>query len=152
MHKNILLIEDNPHKRKKITDFISQFDDSVEISESESYTSGWQSLIGGSYSLVILDMSLPTYDVSEGESGGRFRTFGGKELARKMKRKGVPSNFFFVTQYESFNDVNGTQTLDSIKNELKSEYGDRCLGVIHFDTSSKVWKEEFKIMLEKGLK
>ncbi len=151
MGYQILLVEDNNHKRVKIVDVIHEINNEAIVTEALSYTSGWQNLLDKSFDLVVLDMSLPTYDVTGSEPGGKFRTFGGKEIARKIKRRGIKSKFFFITQYESFNNVNGTQSLKSIEEELILEYADQCVGVIYFDSSNVIWKEKLNKMINKGL-
>lgn len=148
---NILLVEDNRHKREKIIDILSDLEPDFIITEALSYTSGWKQLTSSSFNLILLDMSLPTFDICKTESGGKFRTYGGKELARKMKRRQIKTKFIFITQYESFNDLNGTQTLQSIEKELKIEYKEQCVGVIHFDTSSSLWKKALQNMICSGI-
>ena len=151
MAPRLLLIEDNRHKRQKICSLISEWNLSTDIMEARSYTSGWQALQDKEFDLVILDMSLPTYDTNENETGGKFRTFGGKEIVRRIARRNIKTKFVFITQYSSFNDTSVTQSLGSIEEELISDYGDQCLGVIRFDTATTEWKETLIGILSKEL-
>jgi DNA-binding NarL/FixJ family response regulator len=92
-----LIIEDNPYKRDKIKKLLlGKFE--MKIEEADSFTSGWQYLSNDKFDLICLDMSLPTFDQDEIHGGGEFRAFGGKELARKMKRRKIDSKFIVITQ------------------------------------------------------
>jgi len=139
---NILLVEDSRYKRDRIIDHILNDNNSIKIDEAYSFTSGWQKLIKKEYDLIILDMSLPTYDKTEQEQGGKFRTFGGRELARKLIRHNISSNFLFITQYRSFSDTGDSHTLQSLEKEFEQMFDKQYLGIIYFDTSSTLWKAE----------
>lgn len=73
----ILVIEDESPKRKHIEDFISSRGNGVgmTILRSQSVSSALDVLDEVTPDLIILDMSLPTYEISETESGGRPQGF-----------------------------------------------------------------------------
>ncbi|HIF9079602.1 TPA: response regulator [Photobacterium damselae] len=140
MYKNILIVEDNAFKRDKIISFLNEeFDLSIDI--AMSFTSGWQELSKKIYDVVILDMSLPTYDITGSDKGGNFRTFGGRELARKMKRRKIMSKKIFITQYDSFSHKEINLSIESLSNVLEKELGDEFLGIVYFDSNSSTWKK-----------
>jgi len=138
----ILLVEDNQHKRVHISSFLSSIYPNVEVREAYSFTSGCQALADGSYPVVILDMSLPTYDKTGTEAGGRFRTFGGREIARKIVRSKSDAKIVFVTQYDAFSDKGGSHSLQTLTQELIGDCGENFGGVIFFDSSQSAWKNE----------
>lgn len=139
MHK-ILVVEDSQYKRDKIIDVISSNYSNCQVDICASFTSAWKHILSSDYKLIVLDMSIPTFDVSEAESGGEFRTFGGKELARKMARRKMVSKFIFITQYENFSVKNDSYTFESLKEEMFNEYPDCCLGFVLFSNKSSDWK------------
>lgn len=94
------------------------------------------------YDLILLDMSLPTFDKTTSNSGGDFRVFGGKELARKMNKRGKISKFIFMTQYKSFSDNINSYSYESLKEELLSQYPDVCLGFILYSNTKSEWRDE----------
>lgn len=101
---DILVVEDNEYKRKRIVEVIkSDFNDCI-VTESYSFTSAWKFISEHVFDVILLDMSLPTFDKTDSDPGGVFRIFGGKELARKMGKRNVKSKFIFITQYKSFSD------------------------------------------------
>lgn len=144
----IVIIEDNEHKRKKIKDFIFKIDESINIDEAYSYTTGLKKCINNSYDLLILDMTMPTYEKSSNETGGNFRTYGGKEIVRQLKRKKKDLPFVILSQYSKFSDNTMTLSLDEISNQLKKVSPDYFIETILYDTSSSTWKA----MLEEIIK
>lgn len=141
MHK-LLLVEDNNHKRERVLAFLRDAFGDFEIHVAASFTSACQSLLSNEFDTVLLDMSLPTYDKSPSESGGRFRTFGGREVARKAMRRRVSTRIIFLTQYPTFRDDYRSHTLQSLGEELRKECGDSYGGIIHYDSSMTSWKDE----------
>lgn len=142
MVTKILLVEDNRHKRDRVLAFLHETWPKWEITQAQSFTSGCKSVAAEEFKVVLLDMSLPTYDKTTTESGGRFRTFGGREIARKVLRRGYKAGILFLTQYESFSDKGNSHTLETLSQELQAECGPSYLGLIHYDSSQSAWKEE----------
>ena len=143
----ILLVEDNHFKRGKVIEFIRQFPNMC-ISEAASYNSGLASASSESYDLIILDMSMPTFDRTEAENGGRFRVLGGKEIASRLKKQNKLSPFVVLTGYSNFSDGRDKLGLPQIK-DLLALFGDDYKGTIFFESASSVWKEELTATIEK---
>lgn len=138
----ILIVEDNKHKRDRVTSVVKNKIFEADIDYAYSFTSGSNQSTNYQYDLIILDISLPTYDKIGNESGGRFRTFGGKEIARKIKRRGIKTNLIFITQYEAFSDKGRSYSLAELENDIRTEHGEQCLDLIYYDSSKSVWKEK----------
>ncbi|CAN7326352.1 hypothetical protein [Acidovorax sp. LjRoot117] len=147
MSLNILLIEDNPHKLQRVLDFLKQRTESLQITEARSFSSGSQALTNITFDLVIADISLPTYDKSPTESGGRFRALGGREIARKISRAGKGERVVFITQYESFGDKGLSYTFHELSDMLSSDLGAQFLGMIYYDSSMSTWKEQLNSII-----
>lgn len=144
----ILLIEDNPHKRDRILSFLDGSDINVNVQHAGSFTSGYRLMTSDEpFDLILMDMSLPTYDKSSSESGGRFRTLGGREVARKAYRKGVTTPVLFVTQYNAFSEGDVSHTLDTLDAELRTEFGDKYRGIVQYDSSQSMWKQKISDVL-----
>jgi len=149
MPMSILLVEDNYHKRQKIIDYvISNFAD-ASIKEAHSFSSGSKAATEDDYDLVILDISLPTYDKVGNEAGGRKRMFGGREIARKLTRRRPGSNVVFLTQYDAFSEGGLSLSFDELGRILKTECGDSYLGLIHYDSAKSSWKELLSTVFKK---
>lgn len=142
MSIDFLIVEDNYHKRERVISFLKEKMPECKIVEAHSFTAGCQRVLEGDFSVVLMDMSLPTYDKSPTESGGRFRTFGGREISRKIIRRGIDTKIIFITQYESFSDRGHSQSLESLNDELRGECGEAYLGLVHYDSSKSLWKDK----------
>ena len=103
---------------------------------------------------IILDMSLPTFDISEDEDGGRPQGFGGKEIIRTLLRKRMLIPVVVVTAYEVFvtnNNLSDREvTLDELKIELKAYSENLDLEIIKYDAVSDFeWKLKLLSFLQK---
>ena len=140
----ILIVEDNEYKRDKVTSFLQENFDELIIDEAYSYASGLEKALSNENDFIILDMSLPSFDKKDTENGGRFRAYGGKEIARKMKRKNISTPFVVLTQYTSFSDDAGECTIDTIEEEIRAQNNETFCGVIYYSGSESYWKSMLK--------
>lgn len=133
---NILFIEDNPQKLKQVCDFLEQQFDNIDITIRKSYNSGLRELIkNNSYSLILLDMSLPNYDIEPGESGGDFEKYAGKFLLSEMYRRDITTNVLIITMYLNYVD-------EEFSTELKDNFPN-YLGVVYYNVKEPDgWKNE----------
>ena len=145
--KKLLIVEDNDHKRGKVTAYLRDEFPELTIVEAHSFTSGCQAIDKDSFDVILMDMSLPTYDKSPSDSGGRFRTFGGREIARKIMRRSIPTRLIFLTQYDAFSDKTNSHTLESLALELEDECGNNYFGLLHYDSSKSSWREQLRTKL-----
>jgi CheY-like chemotaxis protein len=148
MKLNILFVEDNPHKRASVIEYIKVLLPDSEVVEAYSFSSGCQAITRHQFSLILLDISLPTYDRVGSESGGKFRPFAGKEIARKLIRSGSKSRVAFITQYNSFSDRGTSYSFDSLGADLASEIGGNFAGLVFYDSSRSSWKTEISTILD----
>ena len=138
----IIIVEDNAIKRNKIVSFIKLNYNGFIIDEAFSYSSSIELIKKNDYDLLFLDMSIPTYDIKDKESGGRFRAFGGKDILKYLKRKKKLLPFIIITQYTTFSELRGTKTLEQITNEICKSFSPYYLKTIFYDTASILWKDE----------
>ncbi|WP_218641751.1 hypothetical protein [Aeromonas sp. RU39B] len=130
------------HKRQSIISSIKNSFDNIHIDEAHSFTSAWSLLLKNNYSFALLDMSLPTFDKTNNNTGGTFRVFGGKEIARKITRRKIETPFMFITQYKNFSEDSSLYSFESLKAELIESYPEQCKGFIYYNNASSEWKDE----------
>lgn len=142
----VLIVEDSDYKSKRVRDFLNEngFDD-VKI--CMSFSSGQREILLGTYELLILDMSMPTFDNQNGKSGGDHRHYGGIDLARVVKRKEIGSKFLFLTQHESFKGNPKIKNLYDVDLISKQEFSENYLGCIFYDHVGYAWKEKIRSVL-----
>tara|TARA_R110000868_G_scaffold261914_1_gene520092 strand:- start:383 stop:811 length:429 start_codon:yes stop_codon:yes gene_type:complete len=132
----ILFIEDNPQKLKQVLNYITDNHANCSVEVRKSYNSGLRELISNDeYSLILLDMSLPNYDIEPGESGGDFEKYAGKYLLNEMYRRDINTNVLVITMYPNYVD-------EEFTNELKDNFSN-YLGVIYYNVKEPdSWKNE----------
>ena len=151
--KNILIVEDESPKYEHIRSFFIDMIVDVNIVQSRSVSSAIDYLDDLLPDLLILDMSLPTFDISDQETGGRPQGFGGIEILRNMylEEKFCPT--VVVTGYPSFLKESGEMVgLNELRVELLGKYDDFLKDVLHFNTTTNEWKNEmYRIISEHRL-
>lgn len=136
---DILIIEDNLLKREKICDFLkSNF--SVSLFEAGSYNSGLNLLLARKFDLLVLDMSMPTFDRTAATNGGRFRVLAGKEIAVRLQKQRKLIPFVVVTGYSDFS-VNAESLSITQIDEILKTMGNEYKGCVFFDSVESMWKE-----------
>lgn len=145
----MLIIEDDQNKIKQLKDFLNLKFPQSEMCEKYSYQSGLREIINNSFDVVILDMTMPTFDITPQETGGRPRPFGGKEIIMQMNRKGINIPVIVVTQFERFGDSSNIITLAQLREELNSLHMNTYMGTVYYNTSGSKWKCELEYLLRK---
>ena len=84
--KKILIVEDNQKKLEKLRNFLKEQFNEIEIVEKMSYNSATKEIVlnHNNYDLILLDMSMQTYDISDDESGGEPEPLAGKNILKQM--------------------------------------------------------------------
>lgn len=146
----ILFIEDHPYKRAQV---ISHLEDTfnVQIVSKGSYNSGLKELIlhNELYDLLLLDISMPSYDISPEESGGEFIPQAGKLILKEMYLREIPTRVIVITMYENY--VDGTSII-KLDKELKEEFYENYLGYVYFAASITNWKQQLTNLINSQLK
>ncbi len=139
----ILIVEDDYDKRNKIKKFVFEaLNSDVTVVEKESLRSGLQEVVqGDGYDLLLLDMSMPSFDVGSSEPGGGTpESFAGKELMIQMKLREIQIPVIVITQYDSFEE--GTVSLEDLTTEFNNEFQEIFLGAVYYNSAVDGWKTE----------
>lgn len=147
MNKKILLIEDLPDKAKAIIDVIRYHFPNLEIDQRTSYHTAIETVLRhyDDYSLVLLDMTMSTYDENEDETGGEPEVVAGKRILERMFMRDIPLKVKVVTMYESFDG----QRIRDLDKELKKVSPDNYDGYIFFSFDKNEWKQELESYIKK---
>lgn len=149
---NFLIVEDDEFKRGRIKTFLSEVYKKANIEERASYQSGLEALIKLKFDIVILDMTMPIFDVSPAEDGGRPQPYAGKKILQQMKRKGIETPVVTVTQFDRFDEGNNTKTLAELNKELQKEFSGIYKGSVFYHASQDRWREQLKSIIDNNVK
>ena len=138
MINKILVVEDDALKGRQIVNFTKSINNSIIIIQKGALNSGLLELTKNEYDLVILDMSLPTFDNNESE---HFQPYGGLLFLDEVKRKKYKVPVVIVTQYASFGEGKGEMTLEEINLNCREKYPNFKEIIYYLD---ETWKEKLK--------
>jgi len=145
----VLIVEDEAPKLGHIESYVRSILPGLNIRIARSVNSALDELDSSNFDLILLDMSLPTFDIGERESGGRPQGFGGIEILRYMKMSGIECPAIVITGYEAFLKESGTNVdLSEIRAELILEFPSLLRGVLHYNSSVDEWKDALQKVLE----
>ncbi len=137
----ILIIEDDENKRNQISHFVREEIAGVEISVAKSYQSGLKAIIADGQDVILLDMTMPTFDIGVDEDGGRPRTFAGREILHQMERRKITVPIIIVTQFDRFGEARDELTFAELNDELRRDHSANYLEMIYYNASLADWKE-----------
>jgi CheY-like chemotaxis protein len=145
-----LIVEDDELKMGRLHSFLSTELPGRRIEVARSYKSGLRAVIEESRQLVVMDMTLPTFDITPGTDGGRPLRLGGAELLRQMKRRGATYPTVVVTGFDTFGSGRDTATLDQLDAQLLNEFSGFYLGSVYFNATADDWKDQLRALMRRG--
>jgi CheY-like chemotaxis protein len=144
---NILIADDEAPKLENLSGVLTRVFPQSSIFHARSVRAALDELRSRETHLLVLDMSLPTFDVAPGEPGGRPQGFGGIEVLRRMKFYGVDCPALVVTQYEAFPRSDGVVDLTALQGQLQDEFGEQFIGCIYYGAASGSWALNVEVAL-----
>ena len=135
----ILIIEDDKNKSSQIIERLNSQYSNLTFSEKRSFQQGIKSLRNSSFDLLLLDMTLPTFDIDTNRGGGKIRNFAGMEILEEMLQREINLKTIIITQYESFGEEQ--ITISQMRTILKEKYNKNFIEIIYYSSSSKSWFE-----------
>lgn len=148
----ILIVEDDENKRSQLNSFIESNFPELEVLNAYSIQKGLDYVFDDEVDLIILDMTLPTYDVTPDEPGGGTNIYGGTDFLSQLDRFDIKIPAIVVTQFEIFGSGSKTMTLEGLRNLLKKEHSENCYGLVYYNASSETWIGELDSLLRSVLK
>jgi CheY-like chemotaxis protein len=140
----VLIIEDDENKLKQICDYIIDLGFSINITTKRSFQSGLKAIVTDKFELIIMDMSMPTFDITPSSSGGRFRTYAGKDIMEEMQRLEIEKSVIVITQFDIFGEGDNYITLLELTKELEKNYFKFYRGTVYYNASESNWKHDFE--------
>lgn len=144
----VLIVEDDENKRHHLCAFLADVLPQATIVEARSYHSGLTAILKEAFALVLLDMSMPTFDIGVGEDGGRPQPLAGREVLRHMERKGVSCAVVVVTQLVRFGPDERV-TAPQLDEELRRDHPGNYRGMVYYDATLSGWKDDLQGLLKR---
>jgi CheY-like chemotaxis protein len=149
---NILLVEDEKPKQERILSFLREHWPMAEIRTARSVRSAIDQLCTKTPDLVLLDVSLPTFDVGPNETGGRPQNFGGVEVLRYMDLYDRPTPTIVITAYEAFSKDGKPLDHVSLHDQLLEQHPQSYRGLIYYNSLFSQWRSHLERVISTELR
>jgi CheY-like chemotaxis protein len=147
----LLIVEDEAPKLQNVKELALELNLFDELFEARSVGSALRALREDTFDLVILDMSLPTFDIGVGEGGGRPQGFGGQEVLRYMDRYAVATPVIVATAFEAFAEKGKAIDLKDLEKSLLSQHPEIFRGIVFYNTMFSKWRDDLRGQIKKVL-
>ncbi len=147
-NRRLLIVEDSEAKLASITAALRN-SLPLEVDIAKSVKAALKSLKSTEFSLIVADMSLPTFDVKDRERGGTPRPFGGIEIFDYLQRKGLDTPVVVVSSYPALVDGATSLTLNDLAKDLGKNYPSIFAGYVFFDSAYLTWEVELRELARK---
>lgn len=148
---NILIVEDDVHKRDQLVSFLSKIEGEPSIEQAGSLIGGIRSLRATKPDCVILDMTLPNYEPESDGHIGSVLAFGGVEFLRQVRRYRLDTKVIVVTQFETFGDDDNAKDRKELDAELREQFSNVYKGMVYYHASLSDWSDELQRLLDQSL-
>lgn len=147
----VLLVEDEVHKRAELTDCIVNIFGSPP-DHVDSVRSAVLQVIQKDYDLIVLDMALPTFSSnSSDQHKGHDQAQGGIEVLRALKSNKKEAKIIIVTQYHDFYIGGSKIKLKDSPKIINEKYNQNVVGAILYKYKSTSTLQKITAIL-RGMK
>lgn len=148
---NVLLVEDESHKRDELTQCIQEVL-GVAPTIVDAVSSAVASVKSNDFDLVVLDMALSTFgESSTDDKKGHDQADGGIEVLRALKSAGRYPKIVIVTQYGDFNIGGKKIKLRDSAKVIRDRYQQEIVSAILYHYKSKATLQKVRAVLRKCL-
>lgn len=144
----ILLVEDDENKRAQVALFLIEHAKHAAIEEARSYNAAIRALQVFKPDKVILDMSLPIFDVTAEEDGFQVDAFGGIEVLRFANRRDIGCEFVVLTQFESLGEGDQMISNKQLGERLAVEFPKLYRGLVYYSPAESSWRDALKSFIQ----
>jgi DNA-binding NarL/FixJ family response regulator len=144
----LLIIDDSEYKIQSLQAVVKECLGGSETKVAKCFQTGVRVLNEFKPDLVLLDMSLPTSERSDGELEGRTRIFGGKDILAEMKFEGIKSKVVVVTQFDHFGEPPNSINLETLLSQLKNSFPELYAGGVYYSNVDASWREKLRAILQ----
>lgn len=139
---NVLIVEDDPHKLKKLRAEIDQLPQVGIVKTASSLQEAMAAVSSYAFELVLLDMAIPSHTGGPGAIDTYSQPVGGLDVLLHLSFNESPTKVIIVTQYPTVEYNRRHVPLRDLKAKLADDGIDNVVDVIFF-SEDNAWKEPF---------
>ncbi|MBX3490325.1 hypothetical protein [Parvibaculum sp.] len=147
----ILVIEDDRVKSGRLRSFLKQIYPEIIPTIERSYQTGLARVETEPFDLVLLDMTLPTFNATPARRIGRPRPLGGYEILRKMRRKNIVSKVIVVSALGGFGTGDSSFTFEELAQKCEAEFPEIFVGAVFFSQTNSKWERQLHSLVRSVL-
>lgn len=146
----VLLVEDYEEKANNIMEFLTQEFPGFEVERCTAYNTAQETIFENpdKFDLILLDMSMTTYDLVADASGGKPEPTAGRDLLEGMYLREITTPVIVVTMYNVF----GRKELSAFHKELLADFPQNYKDYVFYSSQRNDWKKDLKNKINKVLK
>ncbi len=148
----VLIIEDTDYKIEGLSRVVSEALPKARVESARAFHTGIDKLRAFKPDIVLLDMTLPTFETKTGELDGRTRLYGGKEVLAEMEFAGVKSKVIIVTQFDRFGEPPDVIEFPALLKQLSKSFPDLIAGGVYFSNVTTRWRSDLLGLLASAAK
>ena len=145
----ILVIEDDRLKSDRLLAFLKAHFPAVIPKVERSYHRGLILLEEEKFDVVLLDMTLPTYNSAASPRLGRTRPLGGHDILRKMRRMNADTKVIVVSALGSFGTGEASFTFEELAKKCAKEFPENFVGAVFFQQANAKWERPLLNLLRR---
>ena len=138
-----ILIEDDEFKAKQIISFLEE--KGHEVTLRKAFNTGMKSITTEMFDLALLDMTIPSFEISPEHPSSRTRKYGGRDILSEIERCNLDLPSIIITQYRVFDD--GDVSIEKIDMELTQEFNGIYNGIVYYNSSTMDWQDKLMKLL-----
>jgi CheY-like chemotaxis protein len=147
----ILLVEDDELKAQRIAEHLIAFDRTIQLVRARSVNSALRAIASTDFDVIVLDMTLPAFDIGTVEDGGGRKPYGGREVLGQMDVAGLIVPTIVITQFDRFGEGDRALSIGQLHDQLDRAF-DSYTGIVQYRADSYGWKKLLNNQLDFAMK
>ncbi|BCT92461.1 response regulator [Lysobacter helvus] len=152
----ILLVEDDPEKARRLEDFLFKERLAQEVIVAKSFDAALSQLMqisskeSSSFDVMLLDMTMPTFDAAEDEpEGGAPEHFAGRDLLAQMKLRAITVPTIVITMFDILGEGAGRMSVGDLAKQLQRDFSKTFVGLVQYSQAKEGWRSTLRSMIGK---
>lgn len=144
---NILLIEDNEYKSARIQEVIYSSLTFVNITSARSIHESLKKIREQVPDVVLLDMSLPTFNNTVHDSGFQHSSYAGRDVLEYLDNFEIEVPVIVITAFTTFGSDENALSLEELNTRFIADFPDHYIGAVWYSSLEHNWKESLLTLI-----
>lgn len=148
----VLIIEDTDYKVDALSTAVTVALPKARIECARAFHTGIEKIREFKPHIVLLDMTLPTFESKTGELDGRTRLYGGREILAEIDFTGLKPKVIIVTQFDRFGEPPNSIEFPALLKQLSKAFPDLISGGVYYSNVTNRWRRDLNSLLTEAAK